>query len=658
MKFPDAQLTDKTAQTLPGWDRMLVSWDDIHLEIFQKGNGVPVLMHPSLGRPAQDFEDLGNRVVAVGYRVVLINPRGIGDSTGPMEEVTLRDLGADVWLVADSLKIGRAFVLGQNFGNRVSRTASSLQPDRVIGLMLLAAGGEIEPSQEVMAEFSRVFDPSLPPERHLLAVARSFFAPGNDATVWREGWYSQTAQLQVEGAKRTDFSQIYFGGTAPTLIIQGLDDKIAPPQNAWNFVTRRPNARLVAFPNMGHAMLPEQPEAIANAVINFMKSQPEAGYGEDLYRMIRAYSDLGVHRVGTEVDAQTIDWFSLELERRGGKVERQEFEFDRFEGTSTVTINGQEVPSMPLYYEGVGDVESDVPFTTAVVAVTGDRNSAALLEAIAQAKDSGAKIAVIATQNPHGLLQTPNRTPQLGSGLPVVFVPGSVADELQSGKVSVRYSARITKGESANVVATFGDSSGKPIVIATPLSGWFTCAAERGTGIAVALGLAQRLAPNHSVLVVGSPGHELLHHLGLQAYLEQNKLDPAIVIHLGANVALGIKDAQTGKIDLAPGINNPAKLRSAARTLFVRMEPDTFEALKPALAQADLPAVLNPPKWNGEGELWADGVKSPLMSFVGIGPQFHTPADVPEEVTGPILIETVYRSIGQAIDIFISKNNR
>jgi hypothetical protein len=40
-------------------------------------------------------------------------------------------------MIADALKIDRAFVLGQNFGNRVSRTVSSLQPDRVIGLMLL-----------------------------------------------------------------------------------------------------------------------------------------------------------------------------------------------------------------------------------------------------------------------------------------------------------------------------------------------------------------------------------------------------------------------------------------------------------------------------------------------------------------------------------------
>jgi pimeloyl-ACP methyl ester carboxylesterase len=172
-----AEPAPTSLQSPKGWVRSVISKGDIRLEVFQKGEGVAVLMHPSLGRAAQDFEDLGNRVAATGYRVVLINPRGIGDSTGPMDNTSLRDLGADVWIIADALQIDRAFVLGQNFGNRVSRTASSLQPDRVIGLMLLAAGGEIEPEKEVWDEFQPVFDPSLPPERHLQALANFIKTP-------------------------------------------------------------------------------------------------------------------------------------------------------------------------------------------------------------------------------------------------------------------------------------------------------------------------------------------------------------------------------------------------------------------------------------------------------------------------------------------------
>ncbi|MFI2811849.1 alpha/beta fold hydrolase [Microbulbifer sp. JSM ZJ756] len=254
------------------WQRSVVDLGRAKLEIFQQGSGRPVLMHPSLGRPAQDFMQVGESVAAAGYRVVLVNPRGIGGSTGPMDNVNLQVLARDLWAVADSLQLDRVFIVGQNFGNRVSRAASWLQPQRVTGLVLMAAGGEIEPDRAVWEEFQKVFDPDLPQEQHLQAVADSFFSPGNDPSLWKDGWHGETAQKQMEAARQTDFEPIYLGGTAPGLVIQGLDDRIAPPQNAWNLVQRRPDTRLVAYPNMGHAMLPEQPQALANALIDFLDS--------------------------------------------------------------------------------------------------------------------------------------------------------------------------------------------------------------------------------------------------------------------------------------------------------------------------------------------------------------------------------------------------
>jgi hypothetical protein len=109
---------------------------------------------------------------------------------------------------------------------------------------------------------------------------------------------------------------------------------------------------------------------------------------------------------------------------------------------------------------------------------------------------------------------------------------------------------------------------------------------------------------------------------------------------------------------LAPGVSDPSSRPLVARALSVRMDPVIFAHLKPALAAADLPAILNPPKWYGEGELWAEAVSSPLMSFVGIGPQFHTPADIPEDVTSPELLGQVYDAIVTAVDAFLLQTER
>ena len=47
-----------------------------------EGTGPIVLMIPSLGRGASDFDDLSRRLVAAGFTSVRPDPRGIGRSTG------------------------------------------------------------------------------------------------------------------------------------------------------------------------------------------------------------------------------------------------------------------------------------------------------------------------------------------------------------------------------------------------------------------------------------------------------------------------------------------------------------------------------------------------------------------------------------------------
>jgi hypothetical protein len=54
------------------------------VEVLVDGAGPLVLMIPSLGRGAEDFEDLSRAVVKAGYRAARLQPRGMGRSTGTM----------------------------------------------------------------------------------------------------------------------------------------------------------------------------------------------------------------------------------------------------------------------------------------------------------------------------------------------------------------------------------------------------------------------------------------------------------------------------------------------------------------------------------------------------------------------------------------------
>ncbi|MGI0117911.1 hypothetical protein [Zooshikella sp. RANM57] len=379
---------------------------------------------------------------------------------------------------------------------------------------------------------------------------------------------------------------------------------------------------------------------------------------ETLYELVKNYSDMGIHRVGTKVDKETINWFDEKLKALGAETELQTFEFQRFEGKSKVLLNGKEIPSLPLYYEAIGEITTQTPHVVQVPVLKGDSTNPILEDAILSAKAVGSELLIVAVDNKVNQIASPNRAPELGSGLPVALVQKEYYQPLkaaQGSTLKVHYNARMHACSSENIVGYFGKKghNQKPILLATPLSGWFNCAAERATGIAVAFSLAQRLSKEYPVMVVGSPGHEILNYIGVEAFAKQNDIDPEIIIHLGANVALGVKDPKSGEFKLAPGVNDASEIVDSGRSLYVRMNEDKFDLMKPALATADLPAVLNPSAWNGEAGIWSKESNAPLLSFVGTGPLFHTPMDVPENVTSQQILAQIDNAIYLAIKAYM-----
>ena len=152
------------------------------------------------------------------------------------------------------------------------------------------------------------------------------------------------------------------------------------------------------------------------------------------------------------------------------------------------------------------------------------------------ARKDGTGVAVLATTGTlEGALAVPNRAPKKPHEIPVLLVEGAANKRITEDPISVDIDAHIEEGRSANVVARFGDGD-SPLIIATPLSGWFNCAGERGTGIAVTLEIAKRLADSTPVLVVGTTGHELV-DLGLQRLLGSRDFTPRAVLHVGACIA-------------------------------------------------------------------------------------------------------------------------
>lgn len=227
------------------------------LQVTVRGQGEPIVFIPSRGRSVKDFDDLSKRLVRAGYRAILPEPRGIGGSTGPLEDITYHDLAADVAATIESLGGGPATMIGHAFGNRVARTVASDRSDLVKQLILLSAGGRVPRSPEIEKVTTRFWETALPAAERMIAIRQAFFASGNEATAWAQGWYFRVARAQRAADARTPLSEWWAGGSAPTLVLQGTEDVIAVPENAKRLAAEFPDrVTLVEFPRQATRCCP------------------------------------------------------------------------------------------------------------------------------------------------------------------------------------------------------------------------------------------------------------------------------------------------------------------------------------------------------------------------------------------------------------------
>ena len=249
----------------------MVPTDHGPIQVHVRGEGPLVVMLPSMGRGAVDFDQLAANVAAAGYRVACPEPRGLGTSAAPNREETLSTLATDVAAVIAELGNGTAVVVGHAYGNRIARMTAMEYPELVESLVLLACGGFIPVTDEMAMAMRTIFDTRNPPEARLEAVARAFFAPGNDPTPWTGGWHGSLARHQERATVSTPVSDWWAGGRAPMLAVQPADDKLAVPANADALVEAvGDRVEVVVIPNAGHALLPEQPAAVAETVIGWL----------------------------------------------------------------------------------------------------------------------------------------------------------------------------------------------------------------------------------------------------------------------------------------------------------------------------------------------------------------------------------------------------
>jgi hypothetical protein len=301
-----------------------------------------------------------------------------------------------------------------------------------------------------------------------------------------------------------------------------------------------------------------------------MQDRPDIHPQKQIADLIQEYDQQGIHRTGTETDLQSAEWLMAKIREIGITPEIQPFSIDRIEPVQSVLVVGKRrLEGVPLFdcarYTDADGIHGRLGHLDDENAEIGvwltppwhETPEVRKLNAIRRQDRCRAIIAITITQQKGLFLLNGNNFNQ-PFGPPVLQISSCDCDgltkEIETGTtVNVIVQIRRHPAKTGNVWAVIKgrDRQRPPLVVMTPRTGWWQCAAERGGGIAGLLEIMRaisRCQPIRDVIFTANSGHEL-NQLGMTEFLRRH---PELIqrssawIHLGANFA-----AQGGMIRLA-----------------------------------------------------------------------------------------------------------
>lgn len=387
------------------------------------------------------------------------------------------------------------------------------------------------------------------------------------------------------------------------------------------------------------------------------------GRPEQLQADLERHASLGIKVSGSEGDAATAAWIAGRLEALGFALRRQPVGVPYFEASECrLTAAGIDVP---VHAQAPVQTTPDPGLTAPLAVVRAPHEAAAaagriallvlpharhaslssplvrpLLDAVRAAQ---ARAVVIVPTGPSGDVVAFN-APLAGdhAGVPLAVLAPALAEPFLHAAhthedATLVIAGRTSRRTTHNLLGTLRRGP-RWLCLSTPRTGWFTCAAERGTGTAALLALAAWAAeafPALSLFVLNSGAHEYLFAGAEQAMaLAPAPADTVAWAHLGAALAARDRLEVRGLTDTV--------LTSADPNRFTMATPSLHEAAVAAFAGlAGLEAVR--PPLPGVSELATVVGHGHARAFAALGMhrQFHTPGDGLEVVEGRLLAPVV-----------------
>ena len=238
---------------------------EVTIEASIEGEGEPIIMVPGNACHVSIFNLISPLLNNAGFKTIALNMRGVSvsGSKGPIENITMHDLAGDIAGVIEKLNCAPVHILDWAFGSRIVRCLASDRPELIKTLTLLCAAGKVQPSAETRKILAKTFSRETPREEYFDALIYSYFSPYTPKEsalriVRIPGNWPEARKANKYVSKNTTVEEWWDSGNIDLLIIQGLDDRIAPPENGRIYKEKfGDRITLIEIEKAGHFLLQE-----------------------------------------------------------------------------------------------------------------------------------------------------------------------------------------------------------------------------------------------------------------------------------------------------------------------------------------------------------------------------------------------------------------
>ncbi len=213
---------------------------------------------------ANIIQKLGN--LEIGK--LAIDLPGFGQSQIPPEPMTVGDYANIVAEFIKKLELKNVIIVGHSFGGRVGIKLSSVHPELISKLVLVDSAGFPMPAgkKSLMKAGAKIAKPFFKPQ----------FMRGLRKKIYKQIGaedYLATPELQKTFVNVTseDLSEDMKKIQAPTLIVNGENDKVTPVEYGELMKFLIPNSQYKTITGAGHFSFLDKPEEFAEALKKFIE---------------------------------------------------------------------------------------------------------------------------------------------------------------------------------------------------------------------------------------------------------------------------------------------------------------------------------------------------------------------------------------------------